>query len=97
MGTVTTTSNLWLSPSPPLPCGAALGRRRTCSSQTHATGQLLREATHINKSLHFLELVIKTLAEKKSDVFIPYRNSMMTNVLRDRFDTGHVCFVVLPA
>ena len=52
--------------------------------QTHATGQLLREATHINKSLHFLELVIKTLAEKKGDVFVPYRNCFMTSVLRDR-------------
>jgi kinesin family protein 6/9 len=53
--------------------------------KTHATGQLLREASHINKSLHFLELVIKTLAEKKGDAYIPYRNSMMTSVLRDRY------------
>lgn len=56
---------------------------RVCS-QTHATGQLLREAGHINKSLHYLELVIKTLAERKED-YIPYRNSMMTSVLRDRY------------
>jgi hypothetical protein len=67
-----------------------------CCRQTHATGQLLREATHINKSLHFLELVIKTLAESKpGSAFVPYRNSMMTNVLRDSL--GGNCKTVMIA
>jgi hypothetical protein len=65
-------------------CTSYLVAQTPIVAQTHATGQLLREAGHINKSLHYLELVITTLAEKKIDVFVPYRNSMMTSVLRDR-------------
>lgn len=42
------------------------------------------EAKHINLSLHFLEQVIVALSDK-SRSHIPYRNSMMTSVLRDRF------------
>uniref|UniRef100_A0A8C4NJK3 Kinesin-like protein n=1 Tax=Eptatretus burgeri TaxID=7764 RepID=A0A8C4NJK3_EPTBU len=45
-------------------------------------GQLLTEAKYINLSLHFLEQVITALSEKKR-IHIPYRNSMMTSVLRD--------------
>jgi len=45
-------------------------------------GQLLTEAKYINLSLHFLEQVIVALSEKKRQ-HIPYRNSMMTSVLRD--------------
>ena len=33
-------------------------RRSERVHKTHATGQLLREATNINQSLHFLELVM---------------------------------------
>lgn len=53
--------------------------------KTNAVGQLFREATHINKSLHFLELVIVALyeARKSGRQHVPYRNSMMTSVLRD--------------
>jgi len=53
--------------------------------KTNASGQLFREATHINKSLHFLEMVIVALQEQRKGVrsHIPYRNSMLTNVLRD--------------
>lgn len=53
--------------------------------KTNASGQLFREATHINKSLHFLELVIVALyeARKHGRLHVPYRNSMMTSVLRD--------------
>ena len=45
-------------------------------------GLLLTEAKYINLSLHFLEQVIVSLSEK-SRSHIPYRNSMMTSVLRD--------------
>ncbi|GMF58474.1 unnamed protein product [Phytophthora fragariaefolia] len=53
--------------------------------KTGAKGQLLREAAYINTSLHYLEMVIVALHEKntKGRTHIPYRNSMMTSVLRD--------------
>lgn len=55
-------------------------------SRTSSEGQTLKEAQYINSSLFFLEMVIIALHEKKNkgnDVHIPYRNSMMTSVLRD--------------
>ncbi|XP_077994037.1 kinesin-like protein KIF6 [Glandiceps talaboti] len=55
------------------------------SERVHKTGvggTLLAEAKYINLSLHFLEQVIIALSEK-SRQHIPYRNSMMTSVLRD--------------
>eukprot|EP00042_Codosiga_hollandica_P045025 m.451625 g.451625 ORF g.451625 m.451625 type:complete len:829 (+) comp56919_c0_seq9:72-2558(+) len=45
-------------------------------------GTLLQEAKYINLSLHYLEQVIVALSEK-SRGHIPYRNSLMTSVLRD--------------
>lgn len=59
------------------------GSERT--HKTNSSGQLFREATHINKSLHFLEMVIVALQEQKKGTrtHIPYRNSMLTSVLRD--------------
>jgi kinesin family protein 6/9 len=45
-------------------------------------GNLATEAKYINLSLHYLEQVIVALGEK-SRAHIPYRNSMMTSVLRD--------------
>nr|XP_040056029.1 kinesin-like protein KIF6 isoform X3 [Gasterosteus aculeatus aculeatus] len=51
-------------------------------SKTGLTGQLLTEAKYINLSLHYLEQVIIALSEK-SRSHIPYRNSMLTSVLRD--------------
>lgn len=51
-------------------------------TKTNVGGQLLTEAKYINLSLHFLEQVIIALSEK-SRQHIPYRNSMMTSVLRD--------------
>ncbi|XP_066451406.1 kinesin-like protein KIF6 isoform X2 [Eleutherodactylus coqui] len=51
-------------------------------AKTGVGGQLLTEAKYINLSLHYLEQVIIALAEKKRS-HIPYRNSMMTSVLRD--------------
>ncbi|XP_052766060.1 kinesin-like protein KIF6 isoform X1 [Mya arenaria] len=51
-------------------------------SKTGVNGVLLAEAKYINLSLHFLEQVIISLSDK-SRSHIPYRNSMMTSVLRD--------------
>ena len=55
--------------------------------KTHSIGQTLKEAQYINTSLFFLEMVIVALHEKskrgKENTHIPYRNSMMTSVLRD--------------
>ncbi|KAJ3033037.1 Kinesin-like protein kif9, partial [Rhizophlyctis rosea] len=51
-------------------------------SKTETTGKSLKEAMYINKSLTFLEQVVIALADKKRD-HIPYRQSKMTNVLRD--------------
>lgn len=54
-------------------------------SRTSSEGQTLKEAKYINSSLFFLEMVIVALHEKnkRANVHIPYRNSMMTSVLRD--------------
>ncbi|ESO96459.1 hypothetical protein LOTGIDRAFT_115944 [Lottia gigantea] len=51
-------------------------------SKTGVNGVLLTEAKYINLSLHFLEQVIISLSDKGRQ-HIPYRNSMMTSVLRD--------------
>ncbi|KAI9143509.1 P-loop containing nucleoside triphosphate hydrolase protein [Paraphysoderma sedebokerense] len=54
-------------------------------SRTGIDGTLLKEAKYINLSLHYLEQVIIALHEKALGrrSHIPYRNSMMTSVLRD--------------
>ena len=59
------------------------GSERT--HKTKAEGATLNEAKYINTSLHFLELVIITLQESqhRNRQHIPYRNSMLTSVLRD--------------
>ena len=53
--------------------------------KTGASGQILREAKFINTSLHYLELVIVALHERKTKgrAHVPYRNSLMTSLLRD--------------
>ncbi|XP_060939280.1 kinesin-like protein KIF6 [Limanda limanda] len=51
-------------------------------SKTGLNGQQLTEAKYINLSLHYLEQVIIALSEKHRS-HIPYRNSMLTSVLRD--------------
>ena len=48
--------------------------------RSEATGDRLREAQHINKSLSALGDVIFALAQKNSHV--PYRNSKLTQVLQ---------------
>ncbi|KAF4676760.1 hypothetical protein FOL47_005181 [Perkinsus chesapeaki] len=47
--------------------------------------QVLQEAKYINRSLHFLEQVINSLHLKASGqrFHVPYRNSLLTSILRD--------------
>jgi len=54
-------------------------------SKTGVEGNLAKEARYINLSLHYLEQVIVALHERSqgSRPHVPYRNSMMTSVLRD--------------
>lgn len=61
--------------------------------KTGIDGNLLREAKYINLSLHFLEQVIIALQERAK--FVPYRNSMMTSVLRESM--GGNCKTVMVA
>ncbi|KAJ3393873.1 Kinesin-like protein kif9 [Entophlyctis sp. JEL0112] len=56
------------------------GSERISKTRTH--GVSLKEAMYINKSLTFLEQVIVALSDKRRD-HIPYRQSKLTNVLRD--------------
>lgn len=53
--------------------------------RSEATGDRLREAQHINKSLSALGDVIFALAQKNSHV--PYRNSKLTQVLQSSLGT----------
>ncbi|XP_069743855.1 kinesin-like protein KIF6 isoform X2 [Narcine bancroftii] len=63
-------------------------------TKTGVRGQLLTEAKYINLSLTYLEQVIIALAEKNR-THIPYRNSMMTSVLRDSL--GGNCMTTMVA
>ncbi|KAJ4829405.1 hypothetical protein Tsubulata_039920 [Turnera subulata] len=51
------------------------------ADKTEATGDRLKEAQHINKSLSALGDVISSLAQKGAHV--PYRNSKLTQLLQD--------------
>nr|XP_002736584.1 PREDICTED: kinesin-like protein KIF14-like [Saccoglossus kowalevskii] len=61
------------------------GSERCTSAET--TGTRLREGASINKSLHTLGKVISSLSErsmhKKKKVFIPYRDSVLTWLLKE--------------
>ncbi|KAG5196880.1 hypothetical protein JEQ12_010334 [Ovis aries] len=63
-------------------------------AKTGVGGQLLTEAKYINLSLHYLEQVIIALSEKHR-AHVPYRNSMMTSVLRDSL--GGNCMTTMVA
>ncbi|KAG5179598.1 P-loop containing nucleoside triphosphate hydrolase protein [Tribonema minus] len=64
--------------------------------KTNATGQTLQEAKYINTSLFYLEMVIVALHERtRGRRHVPYRNSMMTSVLRDSL--GGNCKTVMIA
>jgi len=54
-------------------------------SKSGVEGHLQKEARYINLSLHYLEQVIVALHERSTGArsHVPYRNSMMTSVLRD--------------
>ena len=56
------------------------GSERT--KKTGSSGLTLKEATFINKSLSFLEQVVIALCSNVRD-HIPYRQSRLTNLLRD--------------
>ncbi|KAK1123093.1 hypothetical protein K0M31_008726 [Melipona bicolor] len=58
------------------------------------TGTILTEAKHINLSLHYLEQVIVSLGQE-SVGHIPYRNSLLTSILRDSL--GGNCQTVMLA
>ncbi|NWX16162.1 KIF9 protein, partial [Aegotheles bennettii] len=63
-------------------------------SKTGSEGQVLKEATYINKSLSFLEQIIIALADPKRD-HVPFRQSKLTHVLKDSL--GGNCNIVLVA
>lgn len=52
-------------------------------SYTGATGQQLKEAGSINKSLATLGDVIRALSSRTKASFVPYRNSVLTRLLKD--------------
>lgn len=56
------------------------GSERT--KKTGSEGIILKEANYINKSLSFLEQVVISACEKKRE-HIPYRQSKLTNLLKD--------------
>lgn len=54
-------------------------------NKSEVTGDRLKEAQHINKSLSALGDVIASLAQKNAHV--PYRNSKLTQLLQDSLGT----------
>jgi kinesin family protein 6/9 len=67
-------------------------------NKSRVDGATLQEAKYINVSLHFLEQVIVALQERadgKETIHVPYRNSLMTTMLRDSL--GGNCQTVMIA
>ncbi|KAF1327270.1 Kinesin-like protein kif9, partial [Globisporangium splendens] len=62
--------------------------------KTGVSGTMLKEASHINKSLTFLEQVVIALGDKKRQ-HIPYRQTTLTNLLKDSL--GGNCRMLLMA
>ncbi|PHJ22865.1 kinesin-related protein 3a, partial [Cystoisospora suis] len=73
------------------------GSERVKQSGTIPNETVFREACSINLALHYLEQVIVALHERATGrrVHVPYRNSMMTTVLRDSL--GGNCQTVMIA
>eukprot|EP00474_Spongospora_subterranea_P001867 CRZ02325.1 hypothetical protein [Spongospora subterranea] len=71
------------------------GSERT--AKTQVDGRILTEARAINLSLHYLEQCIVALHEKAQGkrVHVPYRNSMITSILKDSL--GGNCKTVMIA
>lgn len=67
------------------------GSERT--KKTQVTGQTLKEAVYINKSLTFLEQTVNALS--KHEQHVPFRQSKLTGVLRDAL--GGNCKTVMIA
>jgi hypothetical protein len=55
-------------------------------SKTRSEGTILREAGHINRSLHVLEMVTVAISERGKD-HVPYRSSKLTHVLKVLWQT----------
>ncbi|GLD99392.1 hypothetical protein PINS_up008111 [Pythium insidiosum] len=51
--------------------------------KTHAKGQTLKEAQHINKSLSALGSVMNALTSGQPNAHVPYRDSKLTRLLQD--------------
>jgi kinesin family protein 6/9 len=66
-------------------------------SKTGISGKILDEAKHINLSLTYLEQVIIALHDREQGerLHVPYRNTLMTTILRDSL--GGNCKTVLVA
>ncbi|CBZ54504.1 putative kinesin motor domain-containing protein [Neospora caninum Liverpool] len=73
------------------------GSERVKQSGVNPGDTVFREACSINLALHYLEQVIVALHERAQGrrVHVPYRNSMMTSVLRDSL--GGNCQTVMVA
>ncbi|KIY97121.1 Kinesin-like protein KIF9 [Monoraphidium neglectum] len=62
-------------------------------SKTRSEGLVLKEAGHINKSLHILEQVVLAASERGRD-HVPYRSCKLTHVLKDSI-VGNCCAVLV--
>ena len=51
--------------------------------ESKAKGDMIKETGNINKSLFTLGKVISSLTDKKSEKFVPYRDSKLTMLLMD--------------
>jgi kinesin family member 6/9 len=60
------------------------------------TAQHFSETSNINRSLHYLELVIMSLElrKKHKNAHIPYRNSLLTSILQDSFTGGCINIMI---